>query len=157
MMALWSYLIDVQLMYVECFFSDYLISKERFLCRFFMHFANLWLLSCLLWGGGGVWLWPCFPSFIHIIALDFLFFITTSVSGGGMLLLDNTFTTSSLVSGGIWTGYDCLSFIPLLPDGNQLIIHSCRFLDMEQSEIQISFFWQWAGMFTVAYQWKLMT
>lgn len=152
MMALWSYLIDVQLI-CGMFFFDYLISKESFLCRFFMHFANLWLLSCLLWGD--VWLRPCFPSLIHIIALDFLFFITTSVSGGGvggvMLLLNNTFTTSSLVSGGIWTGYDCLSFIPLLPDGNQLIIHSCRFLDMEQSEIQISLFWQWAGMFTVAY------
>lgn len=58
---------------------------------------------------------------------------------GAMLLSNNTFTTSFfLVSGGIWTGYDCLSFIPLLPDGNQLIIHSCSFLDMEQAKFKFA-------------------
>lgn len=98
---------------------NYLISKENVLCRFSMHFANLWLLIMLALRG--VWLISCF---IHNIALYFLFFITTSVLGEGMLLSNNTFITSYLVSGGIRTGYDCLSFIPLVLDGNQLIIHS---------------------------------
>lgn len=124
-------------MYVECFrLSD----VQRKLSLQIFHAFCLFVIIIML-ALGDVWLKPCFPSFIHIIALDFQFFITTSVSGGGgwgwgVLLSNNTFTTSYLVSGGIWTGYDCLSFIPLLPDGNQLIIHSCRFLDMEQTKFR---------------------
>lgn len=108
--------------------SNYLIFKENFLCIFLMHFANLWLLSCLLLRGLFGWS-LAFSRFLHVIALVFLLFITTSVwgrgFGGGVWWGCFCQTTHFiLVSGGIWAGYDaCLSFIPLLPDGNQLITH----------------------------------
>lgn len=125
-------------MFNSCMWNvfDYLISKENFLCRFFMHFANLWLLSCLLWGmfGWNLAFQVLFTSLLWIFCSS-----SQPVSGGmEMLLSNNTFTTSYLVSGGISTGYDCLSFIPLLPDGNQLIIHSYRFLDMEQTKFKFA-------------------
>lgn len=71
-----------------------------------------------------------FSRFIHIIALVFLSSqplsgdVVFGGSGGGGWGCFCQTTHFILVSGGIWTGYDaCLSFIPLLPDGNQLIIH----------------------------------
>lgn len=118
-------------------FFDCLISKENFLCIFLMHFANLWLLSCLLWGGGGgMFGWNLAFQVIFTSLPWILFCSSQPLSGDGVLLSNNTFTTSYLVSGGIWAGYDCLSFIPLLPDGNQLITHSYRFLDMEQTKFE---------------------
>lgn len=107
---------------------NYLISKENFLCRFPMHFANLWLLSCLLRGMFG---WNfAFQVLLMPSLWIFLFPITTSVFGwsgvGSNAFVKTTHLPPHiyfLVSGGIRTGCDCLSFIPLLPDGNQLLTH----------------------------------
>lgn len=61
---------------------------------------------------GGRWWWGCFCQTTHFI----------------------------LVSGGIWAGYDaCLSFIPLLPDGNQLITHYYCFFRHGANPEQILF------------------
>lgn len=60
-----------------------------------IHAFCQFVIIMLAWGD--VWL----KVLIHIIALDFLFVIATSVLGREMLLSDNTFTTSYLVSGGI--------------------------------------------------------
>lgn len=139
--ALWGLCDLISLMFNSCMWNvfAYLISKENFLCRFFMHFANLWLSPCLLWGGclaetllSKFFSHHCvgFSVFHHNLCLGW--------GGEGVHLSNNTFTTSFLVSGGIWTGSNCLSFIPLLPDGNQLIIHSYRFLDMEQAKFKFA-------------------
>lgn len=148
MMALWSYLIDVQLIHVEC--SQRSDIQRKLSLQIFHAFCQFVIIIMLAFGGEGGWGmfgWDfAFQVLFTSLLWIFCFSSPTSVwrggsvcvCGGGMLLSNNTFTTSYLVSGGIWTGYDCLSFIPLLPDGNQLIIRSYSFLDMEQTKFKFS-------------------
>lgn len=73
-------------------FSTIWYSKKTFFADFSHAFCQFVIIIMLALGD--VWLKPCFPTFIHIIALDFLFFITTSVLREEMLLSNSTFTTS---------------------------------------------------------------
>lgn len=137
MRALWSYLIDVQLMYVDRFSTVWYPKKT-----FFAYFSCIlpicdYYHACFgVGGGGGMFGWNLAFQVLFTSLPWILFCSSQPLSGDGVLLSNNTFTTSYLVSGGIWAGYDCLSFIPLLPDGNQLITHSYRFLDMEQTKFE---------------------
>lgn len=138
-MALWSYLIDVQLMYVECF-STIWYPKKTFFADFFFFFHAFcqFVIIIMLCFGGDVWLKSCFLKFC--VSHQFFCFSSQPLSWGGRIAFCQTTHLPLHVwfQGGIWTGYDCLSFIPLLPDGNQLITHSCRFLDMEQTKFNLA-------------------
>lgn len=115
---------------------NYLISKENFLCRFFHAFCQFVIIIMLALGD--VWLKPCFPTFIHIIALDFVFHHNLCLAGGNAFVKQHIYHFIHTWFQGEFEGYACSSFIPLLPDGNQLIIHSYRFLDMEQAKFKFA-------------------
>lgn len=61
-----------------CNVLNYLIPKENFLCGLSMHFCQLVIYRRACFGGRDTWLKL---SFIHVISLDFLFFITVSALG----------------------------------------------------------------------------
>lgn len=121
-------------MYVECFpISD--IQRKLSLQIFHAFCRSLIIIMLAL---GGCLAETLLSKFYPHHCLGFFCCSFTTSALGGKRFCQTTFVTSCLVSGGIWTGYDCLSFIPLLPDGNQLIIHSCRFLDMEQNKFKLA-------------------
>lgn len=92
---------------------------------------------------GDVWLKPCFfPSVAHIIAFSSqpqCFFRFVCVLDGGCCFCQTT--TSPLhfwFQGELNKVWWCSSFVPLLPVGNQLIIHSHSFLEMEQANFKFA-------------------
>lgn len=141
MMALWSYPIDIQLMDVECCqLSDI---QRKLSLQIFHAFCQFVIIIMLAFWGMFGWNFA-FRVLLMPSLWIFLFSITTSVfgwsgEGSNAFVKQHIYHLIFLVSGGIWTGYDCLSFIPLLPDGNQLIIHSCSFFRHGASQIQICF------------------
>lgn len=136
MSALWWLCDLISLMFNSCMWNVFWLSdiqRKLSLQIFFMHFANLWFLSCFALGD--VWLKSCFSSLYSHHCLGFFCFSSQPLSWGWIAFGQTTHLPLHFwFQGGIWTGYDCLSFIPLLPDGNQLITHSCHFLDMEQTK-----------------------
>ena len=131
MTASWSDLIDVQVIDVECFqLSD--IQRNVSLQIFSCILPILWYFSCLL--QGDVWLNPCFSK-CHSFHLPFS--SQPLCWGEGVAFCLTTHVPLHFFGfRGNWTTYDCLSFIPLLPDGNQLIIHP-QFFRRGADQIQI--------------------
>ena len=137
MRAFWSFLIDVTLssMWNVC---DYLISKESFLCIFSHAFCQFVIIIMLALRD--VLAETLLFKFYSHHCLGLFFFVHHDLCQGVGLMEGLCFCQATHLPPHVWfqgefeQGDDCLSFIPLLPDGNQLITHRHRFLDLEQSK-----------------------